>query len=135
MDDLVKGCERYTWSDDMPGSPKGNRLSDMTEPMSPGALAGEVFCFTGSLSVTRNEARALVARAGGALSDTVNIGTKFLVVGDKPGLKLKQAKRIGVSCITEGEFMKLVSRKTWNPYIIRNKQIRVDPLAQKLDLD
>ena len=56
----------------------------MPDRPAPTPLAGQLFVFTGKLSsLGRREARAVVARLGGATADDVNAKTTVLVVGDE----------------------------------------------------
>jgi DNA ligase (NAD+) len=72
-------------------------------------LSGKRVVFTGRLtSMTREEAKRLVERAGGIVSSSVSRETDYLVVGENPGSKLAKAKRYGVELLREEEFLKLV---------------------------
>jgi len=74
-------------------------------------LAGKTFVFTGGLaSVTREEAEALVKKLGGKTSSSVSRKTSFVIAGKDPGSKYTQAKELGISILTEEEFLKLISR-------------------------
>jgi DNA ligase (NAD+) len=78
----------------------------------PGPLAGLSFVFTGTLAgLTREEAQALVARAGGRAAASVSRSTSFVVVGTDPGAKAAQAERLGVPRLTEPEFLRLLSER------------------------
>jgi DNA ligase (NAD+) len=79
----------------------------------PRPLAGEVFVITGTLAaMTRDEARERLEELGAEVGSTVTRKTTGLVVGDTPGSKLDRARELGVRIIEEGEFLKLVGRKT-----------------------
>lgn len=74
-----------------------------------GPLAGQTFLFTGSLArLTRREAQERVKALGGTLLSGVSAGLSVLVVGDKPGSKLKKAQELGVKVMDEDEFVRLV---------------------------
>lgn len=74
-----------------------------------GKLAGKIFVFTGTLSsMTRNEAGEKVMQLGGQFSNTVTMKTSYLVVGEKPGSKLRKAKSLGVEVIDEAEFIAML---------------------------
>jgi DNA ligase (NAD+) len=78
----------------------------------PGPLAGLSFVFTGTLAgLTREEAQALVARAGGRAAASVSRSTSFVVVGTDPGAKAAQAERLGVPRLTEPAFLRLLSER------------------------
>jgi len=75
-------------------------------------LAGKTFVFTGSLaSYTRDEASHLVEQQGGQTSSSVSKKTSYVVAGAEAGSKLEQAKKLGVTILTEEEFTRLL-RKT-----------------------
>jgi len=72
-------------------------------------LAGATFVLTGTLSqLTRDEAKALVRRSGGKVASSVSSKTDYVVVGDAPGSKVEEAKRLGVKLLDEVEFLRLV---------------------------
>ncbi len=74
----------------------------------PGRFAGKLFAFTGALDrMGRREAKGHVESLGGQVSN-VSSKTDFVVVGQKPGKKAKQAKDLGISIMTEEEFLKIV---------------------------
>ncbi|MCB9896848.1 MAG: NAD-dependent DNA ligase LigA [Planctomycetes bacterium] len=74
-----------------------------------GVLAGRSFLFTGALAeLSRREANELVKAHGGKLLSGVSSNLDVLVVGDKPGSKLKKANELGVQVMTEAEFLELV---------------------------
>lgn len=70
-------------------------------------LANKTVVFTGELlSHPRTEAEEIVRNLGGNPTSTVSRKTDFLVCGKNPGSKLEKAKRLGVTILTEEEFMK-----------------------------
>ena len=74
-----------------------------------GKLKGKTFVLTGSLeSMTRNQAKERIRLLGGNVSESVSKMTDYLVVGENPGSKLGQAKRLGVRIIDEKEFLELI---------------------------
>ena len=68
-------------------------------------FSGKTFVFTGTLSITRDEAAARVKALGGKVSSSISSKTDFLVAGDKAGSKLKKAESLGVKVLTEQEFL------------------------------
>lgn len=79
-----------------------------------GPLAGRTFLVTGTLSsMSRREATALIKSLGGRLLSGVSGGLDVLVVGDKPGSKLKKARELGtVEILEEPAFLALVGRES-----------------------
>jgi DNA ligase (NAD+) len=74
-----------------------------------GALAGKTFVLTGSLnSLTRQEAKDKIKAKGGKTQESVSRLVDYLVVGEAPGSKLREAEKLGVKILTETEFLKLI---------------------------
>lgn len=74
-----------------------------------GVLSGRTFLFTGSLvELSRKEATELVKGHGGKLLSGVSKNLDVLVVGEKPGSKLKKAEALGIEVLTEEQFLALV---------------------------
>ncbi len=71
-----------------------------------GPLSGISFLFTGTLKeMTRSQAETRVKSAGGRVLSSVSRKLGILVVGEKPGSKLKKAKDLGVEVLNEKEFL------------------------------
>ncbi len=74
------------------------------------ALAGKSFVFTGTLeSMTRQEASRAVADRGGRATSSVSARTDYVVAGEAPGAKARQAGELGVRLLTEAEFQALLA--------------------------
>jgi len=72
-------------------------------------LKGLTFVLTGSLeTMTREEAKEKIRLLGGEISETVSKKTDYVILGKEPGLKLEQAKKLGVKTINEQEFLELI---------------------------
>ncbi|MHB0865359.1 MAG: NAD-dependent DNA ligase LigA [Minisyncoccota bacterium] len=72
-----------------------------------GPLSGQTVVVTGTLpTLSREEAEARVRRAGGKVAASVSLKTSFVVAGENPGSKLARAEALGVSVVTEDEFLK-----------------------------
>lgn len=82
------------------------------EAVAPGlSLAGKRFVLTGRLpTLTRSQATALIEGAGGEVRSSVSARTDYLVVGERPGEKLVQAKELGIAIVDETELLRLVGR-------------------------
>ncbi|MBX4205125.1 MAG: NAD-dependent DNA ligase LigA [Candidatus Doudnabacteria bacterium] len=73
-------------------------------------LTGKSVVVTGSLdSMSRDEAKEAVRKAGGDWVSSVSKNTDYVVVGDSPGSKADKAEKLGVKIIDEKEFLKLLS--------------------------
>ena len=76
------------------------------------SLSGKSIVFTGSLErVSRREAKSMAERYGAKVSSDISKQTDYLVVGDKPGSKLKKAQSLGVHILSEEEFLALCEGK------------------------
>ena len=75
----------------------------------PRYLAGKTFVLTGGLeTLTRDEAKELIARAGGRVTSSVSKKTDYVVTGKDPGSKFDDAKRLGVPTLDEAAFKELI---------------------------
>jgi DNA ligase (NAD+) len=67
---------------------------------------GKSVVFTGALSsLPRQEAAARVTQRGGRVLDSVSRKTDYVVVGEEPGSKLEKARKLGVTVLTEDQFL------------------------------
>jgi DNA ligase (NAD+) len=74
-----------------------------------GPLAGKTFVLTGTLpSLSREEASALIAGAGGKVSGSVSKRTDYVVAGEAAGTKLARAESLGVKIIDEAGLRELL---------------------------
>ncbi|MBM3271807.1 NAD-dependent DNA ligase LigA [Candidatus Kaiserbacteria bacterium] len=69
-------------------------------------LAGQSFVFTGGMeSMSREEAGEKVRALGGTVSGSVSKKTTYVVAGEEAGSKLDKARELGVTILTEQEFI------------------------------
>ena len=72
-------------------------------------FAGMTFVFTGALDkFTRDEAAAMVEDRGGKSASSVSKKTSYVVAGEAAGSKLRKAQELGVTVLTEDEFLALL---------------------------
>lgn len=72
-------------------------------------FAGKKLVFTGGLaSLSRNDAKDLVESLGGRVVGSVSKATSYVVVGDDPGSKADDARRLGVETLDEEAFLALL---------------------------
>lgn len=72
-------------------------------------LQNKIFLFTGTMWISREEAKQLVRQAGGKVASSVGPSLNYLVVGAEPGSKLSKAKSIkSIQIISEAEFLKMI---------------------------
>lgn len=70
---------------------------------------GKTFVITGTLpTLKRDEAKALIQKAGGKVTESVSKKTDYLVVGEDAGSKLEKAQKLGITCLSEAEFLELL---------------------------
>ncbi len=90
----------------------GVEIGHMPE-ITDGPLASTTFVFTGTLgAMSRPQAAEEVKKRGGTASDTLSSKITYLVVGDDPGSKAEKAKKLGVTILTEAEFLAILGLKT-----------------------
>ena len=59
--------------------------------------------------LSRDEAKHLSQEIGAKISSAVSKNTDFLIIGDKPGSKLKKAKDLKINVLTENEWLKKIN--------------------------
>jgi len=74
-------------------------------------VAGLSFVITGSLeSMERNQAKDKIRELGGNISESVSSKTNYVVVGLEPGSKAEKAKKLGVTILSEQEFLNILKQ-------------------------
>ena len=77
----------------------------------PKPLAGKTLVITGTLAALgREAARELVESLGGRVTSSVTRKTDYVVVGEAPGSKAEDARRLGVAVLDEAAFLDLTRR-------------------------
>ncbi len=72
------------------------------------ALDGKTFVLTGALpDLSRQDAKKKIESEGGKVVSAVSASIDYLVVGDKPGSKLQQAQKLGITVLSADEFLDL----------------------------
>ena len=82
-------------------------ISDFVKKTSNNPFANKNLVFTGTLNkLSREEAKHLAIELGAKISSSVSKKTDFVIIGDKPGIKAKKAKELGLSILTEDQWIK-----------------------------
>ncbi|MDT9301724.1 MAG: NAD-dependent DNA ligase LigA [Limnospira sp. PMC 1286.21] len=71
-------------------------------------FAGKTFVLTGTLpTLTREEAKSIIEKAGGKVTNSVTQKVDYLLLGDKPGSKLAKAQNLGIAELSELELLEM----------------------------
>ena len=74
-----------------------------------GVFDGKTFVLTGTLeNLTRNQATEIIEKNGGQVSSSVSKNTSYVLAGESAGSKLEKAKNLGITILSEQEFMKML---------------------------
>ena len=77
-----------------------------TKEVTENRFKGKTVVLTGTLTqMGRNEAKALLQNMGAKVSGSVSAKTDFVIAGDAAGSKLTKAQELGVTVLTEEEFL------------------------------
>jgi DNA ligase (NAD+) len=86
-----------------------DEIIDAEKPKSNSAVSGKTVVFSGSLErMTRDEAKANAERLGAKAASSVSKKTDYLIAGPGAGSKLADAKKHGVTVLTEDEWLELI---------------------------
>ncbi|HXG79526.1 MAG TPA: NAD-dependent DNA ligase LigA [Methyloceanibacter sp.] len=72
-------------------------------------ISGKTVVFTGTLQrMTRSEAKAKAERLGAKVAGSVSKNTDYVVAGPGAGSKLKNAETLGITVLSEDDWLKLI---------------------------
>lgn len=72
-------------------------------------FAGKTFVLTGTLpTMKRDEAKKLIEKYGGKASGSVSKKTDYVLAGEEAGSKLTKAQKLGITVISEEEFLEMI---------------------------
>ncbi|MCL1467584.1 NAD-dependent DNA ligase LigA [Argonema galeatum] len=74
-----------------------------------GKVSGKTFVITGTLpTLKRDEAKELIQKAGGKVTNSVSSKTDYLVVGEEAGSKLQKAEELAITRLSEAELLEML---------------------------
>ncbi len=74
-------------------------------------FAGKTFVLTGTLSsMKRDEATELIRARGGDVGSSVSKNTDYVVAGEEAGSKLEKAQALGITILSEHEFLHMLNK-------------------------
>ena len=72
-------------------------------------FTGCTIAATGKLEhFTRDDINSRIISLGATAANSVTRKTDYLICGDKPGSKLAKARELGITVLTEQEFLKMI---------------------------
>jgi len=88
-------------------------IEDFTAPDGASeALGGKTLVFTGTLeTMTRSEAKARAEALGAKVASSVSKNTDYVVVGADAGSKARKAAELGVTVLTEKDWLELIGER------------------------
>ena len=86
-------------------------ISDYKNPNTDNSeISGKTVVFTGTMEkMTRSEAKARAESLGAKVSGSVSKKTDYVIAGEDAGSKLKKAKELDVTVLTEDEWLNLIT--------------------------
>ncbi len=73
-------------------------------------FSGKTFVITGTLEqYSRDEAKEIIEKNGGKVSGSVSAKTSYLLAGEAAGSKLTKAQTLGITIISEQEFVAMIT--------------------------
>ncbi|MBI3888488.1 NAD-dependent DNA ligase LigA [Candidatus Nomurabacteria bacterium] len=84
-------------------------LVEKMEKTKAGKFTGMNFVLTGTLAqMSRETAKERILAQGGKVVGSVSKNTSYVVAGEEPGSKLKNAEKLGVKILNEKEFLEML---------------------------
>lgn len=88
----------------------GLKMTPSAPKKSGGIFEGKTFVLTGTLpTMKRSEASKLIEQYGGKTSSSVSKKTSYVLAGSEAGSKLTKAQSLGVTILSEEEFLKMIN--------------------------
>jgi DNA ligase (NAD+) len=81
------------------------------QPVTDSPFSGRALVLTGTLStMAREEAQERILALGGKVSGSVSKKTDYVIAGADAGSKLRKAQELGVTVLSEQEFLDLLKK-------------------------
>ena len=87
---------------------QADRPDQASEPPSSHRLRNKTIVLTGTLSMARDQAKALLKKVGAKVTGSVSKRTDYVIAGEQAGSKAEQAKRLEIPLLDETQFLKLL---------------------------
>ena len=109
-DDLLGFCAERQNLDVLDDLGRLLRVEDFSQPdHAASPIAGKTVVLTGALeSMSRSEAKARAEAMGAKVAGSVSAKTDFVVIGSDAGAKAKKAAELGVTMLTEEQWLELI---------------------------
>ena len=89
----------------------GVNMKVLEEVVEDEKLEGKTFVLTGTLEhYSREEASQLIEKHGGKTSSSVSKKTDYVLAGEDAGSKLKKAQELGITILSEEEFIAMLNK-------------------------
>ena len=82
-------------------------VADFVDNTKQSVFTGKTIVFTGTMSVSRDEAKSLAMSMGAKVSSSVSKKTDYVVIGRDAGSKAGKAEELGIKILSEDEFMSI----------------------------
>ena len=87
----------------------GVNMEVAEEAIKDSRFEGKTFVLTGSLEhYSRDQASEIIEKLGGKTSSSVSKKTDYVLAGEEAGSKLTKARELGVTIISEEEFVQMI---------------------------
>ena len=86
------------------------KINNFKKPYSNNFFSNKNLVFTGTLTqLSREEAKHLAREKGAKIASNISSTTDFLIVGDKPGSKIKKAESFKIKILNEKDWIKKIN--------------------------
>ena len=94
------------WSEQEPPNNVASELTDSIESNNP--FRDKVVVLTGTLSITRDQAKSRLKQAGAKVTSSVSKRTDYVIAGEQAGSKADKARSLEVPLLDEAEFFQML---------------------------